>query len=39
MSCHESNFIMGLPLFILSISGLVVGYLSKDIIIGIGINN
>lgn len=39
MNCHESGFIMGLPLFVLSVSGLIVGYLSKDIIIGIGINN
>jgi hypothetical protein len=36
MNTHESNFPMALPLFILSCGGLVIGFLSKDLIIGLG---
>lgn len=36
MNTHESSFPMALPLFILSCGGLVIGLLSKDLIIGLG---
>jgi NADH:ubiquinone oxidoreductase subunit 5 (subunit L)/multisubunit Na+/H+ antiporter MnhA subunit len=39
LNSHESNIVMSLPLFLLSIGGLFIGYLSKDIFIGVGINS
>jgi NADH-ubiquinone oxidoreductase chain 5 len=36
MNSHESKFEMALPLFVLSIGGLIVGFLTKDLIIGLG---
>lgn len=33
---HEANFILGLPLALLAIGSLFVGYLTKDMIVGLG---
>jgi len=38
LNSHESNYIMAIPLAILSIFALYIGYMSKDFIIGVGIN-
>lgn len=38
MNIHESSFLMAFPLFLLSIGGLLIGYLSKDLFIGTGVN-
>ena len=35
-SVHESNWLMSLPLIILSLGSLFVGYLSRDLFIGLG---
>ena len=39
MKSHESDFVMSLPLFLLSIGGIIIGYISKDLFVGIGINS
>ena len=39
MNSHESSFIMSFPLFLLSFGGLIIGYVSKDLFVGIGINS
>lgn len=38
LNSHESNFVMALPLFILMIFALYIGFFSKDIIAGVGSN-
>jgi uncharacterized membrane protein len=38
MKSHESHFYMALPLFLLSFGGLIIGFLTKDLIIGLGMN-
>lgn len=35
---HESNFIMLLPLFILSVGSIFIGYITKDMFLGLGTN-
>lgn len=39
LNAHESHFLMAFPLFILSVVAIFIGYLSKDLIIGVGINH
>lgn len=36
--CHESAFLMALPLFILSVGGFAIGYICRDMMIGAGIS-
>lgn len=38
LNSHESNYGMAIPLAVLSIFALCIGYMSKDFIIGVGIN-
>ena len=38
LNCHDSPFKMAFPLFLLSIGGFYIGYLSKDMFIGVGLN-
>jgi NADH-ubiquinone oxidoreductase chain 5 len=35
---HESDFFISLPLFVLSICSIFIGYLTKDMFIGLGTN-
>ena len=35
---HESDGNMAISLFLLSVGGLIIGYISKDLVIGLGIN-
>lgn len=35
-SAHDSNLFLGLPLFILSIGSIFIGYLCKDMFVGLG---
>ncbi len=36
LKSHESSYRIGFPLFILSILSIIIGYLSKDLFVGIG---
>jgi len=36
LNAHESSFRMGFPLFILSILSLIIGFISKDLFVGLG---
>lgn len=38
-SVHETSFLMGFPLVLLSIGSIFVGYLMKDFFIGLGISS
>ena len=33
---HEANIILGLPLALLAIGSLFIGYITKDMIVGLG---
>jgi NADH:ubiquinone oxidoreductase subunit 5 (subunit L)/multisubunit Na+/H+ antiporter MnhA subunit len=35
---HESPILMLFPLFILSIGGFLIGFISKDMMLGVGIS-
>ena len=36
INAHDAPFAMGFPLFVLSLGSIFVGYLTKDMIIGVG---
>ena len=38
MNSHDSSFLMSFPLFILSLGSIFMGYLTKDMFLGLGTN-
>ena len=38
MNAHDSSFLMSFPLFILSLGSIFIGYLTKDMFLGLGTN-